>query len=39
LRNDAPAASKIGADPAPENIRNELISGGKVMKLIETVLL
>jgi hypothetical protein len=30
----AVAASSIGADPAPANIRNELISGGNTRKLI-----
>jgi hypothetical protein len=28
------AADNIGADPTPENIRNELISGGKTKKLV-----
>ena len=30
----AAAASSMGADPAPTNIRNELISGGSTKKLM-----
>jgi hypothetical protein len=33
-RPSQPAASSIGADPAPANIRIELISGGNTKKLI-----
>ena len=33
--SQAAAASNIGAEPAPENISNELISGGNVKKLKE----
>jgi len=31
--DQAPAASSIGAEPAPRNIRKELISGGNTAKL------
>jgi hypothetical protein len=34
----AVAASNMGADPAPANIRNELISGGNTRKLIALTL-
>jgi len=32
--SQAAAASSIGADPAPTNIRSELISGGSTKKLM-----
>jgi hypothetical protein len=32
--SQAAAASNIGAEPAPENIRSELTSGGNTKKLI-----
>jgi hypothetical protein len=35
--SQAVAASSIGADPAPTNIRSELISGGSTEKFIESI--
>ncbi len=32
--SQAAAASSIGADPAPENIKDELISGGNIAKFV-----
>ena len=36
-RSQAAAAFNIGAEPAPENIRAELVSGGNTEKFIATV--
>ncbi|EPQ49138.1 MULTISPECIES: hypothetical protein [Mycobacterium ulcerans group] len=34
MLSQAVAASSIGADPAPVNIRNELTSGGNIAKFV-----